>query len=54
MVMTNALAIELVTASAEQTPKTCKAIGLLSTTGPKRTFLVSEAIIVILRYDISQ
>ena len=36
----------LVTANAEQIPSICKAIGLLSMTGPNNTFLISEAIIL--------
>ena len=33
----------LVTASAEQIPRICNAMGLLSNIGPNRTFLVSDA-----------
>ncbi|MNE75404.1 hypothetical protein D3C80_1715600 [compost metagenome] len=41
MVITTAVSSLVVTASAEQTPSTCKAIGLLSNNGPKRTRLIS-------------
>ncbi len=35
-----------VTAKAEQMPSTCKVIGLLSTKGSSRTFLVSASIVI--------
>jgi hypothetical protein len=39
--ITKAVSSLVVIASAEQIPRTCKAIGLLSIIGPKRAFFIS-------------
>jgi hypothetical protein len=44
--MINEVDIWEVTAKAEQTPNTCKVMGLLSTNGSNNTFLVSLSIIL--------
>lgn len=41
MVITSAVSSLVVTASAEHTPSTWRAIGLLSNNGPRRTRLIS-------------